>query len=295
MALLWYSSVVICACDAQATAIKPEARYPAAQGLADGGCGCQSNFSTGRIDGSNNSKRRTRCFYRGTRHKAKLALKGFIFDKSNLQELLDARHRQRLEDSMGFRGQWDEHQRFQISFLKDQGLDPSHKFLEIGCGPLTGGIPVIAYLRPNNYFGIDIRSSVLNLSWCEVGIAGLSDKNPRLICSSSFGSDELSDEQFHFVLSFSVLYHLSNELLQTYFAQVARRLEPTGVCFAQVNTHLTDSTWLQFPFVRRTVAEYGAMASAAGLKTRSLGTVESLGFRLAGEERLNEMLAFSRL
>ena len=63
-----------------------------------------------------------------TRHKAKLALKGFIFDKSNLQELLDARHRQRLEDSMGFRGQWDEHQRFQISFLKDQGLDPSHKY-----------------------------------------------------------------------------------------------------------------------------------------------------------------------
>src|ERR1700733_15598110 len=140
------------------------------------------------------------------RRKAKLALKGLIFDKTNLQELVDVRRRQALEDSMGFRGQWDEHRRFQIDFLKSRGLDPSHKFLEIGCGPLTGGIPVIGYLNPNNYIGVDIRSSVLNLSWGEVGAAGLSAKNPRLICSSSFGSEELPDDQFDFVLSFSVLF-----------------------------------------------------------------------------------------
>jgi cyclopropane fatty-acyl-phospholipid synthase-like methyltransferase len=229
-----------------------------------------------------------------TRRKAKLALKAFIFDKSNLQELLDVRRRHALEDSMGFRGQWDEHSRFQIAFLKEQGLDPSHKFLEIGCGPLTGGIPIIGYLHPNNYFGLDIRSSVLNLSWSEVGIAGLSAKNPRLICSSSFGSEELRDEQFDFVLSFSVLYHLSDELLRSYFFHVTNRLKPTGVCFAQVNTHLDGSTWLQFPFVKRTVTDYIEMASAAGLRTKSLGTIDNLGFRLPGEERLNEMLAFTR-
>src|ERR1700730_16469862 len=143
-----------------------------------------------------------------TRRNAKLALKGLVFDIGNLQEVLDVRRRYALEDSMGFRGQWDEHRRFQISFLREQGLSPSHRFLDIGCGPLTGGIPVIAYLRPNNYCGIDIRSSVLNLAWREVGIAGLSEKNPRLICSTSLGSDELGDEQFNFVFSFSVLYHL---------------------------------------------------------------------------------------
>jgi SAM-dependent methyltransferase len=229
-----------------------------------------------------------------TRHRAKLALKAFIFDKGNMQELVEARRRQALEDSMGFRGQWDEHRRFQIAFLKHEGLEPSHKFLEIGCGPLTGGIPVIGYLHANSYFGIDIRGSVLDLAWREVGIAGLAARNPRLICSSTFGSEELHNEQFDFVFSFSVLHHLSDELLRGYFSQVSKRLKPLGVCFAQVNTHLSDSKWLEFPFVKRTVADYYDVAGDAGLKTESLGRIETLGFRLAGEERLNEMLAFSR-
>jgi SAM-dependent methyltransferase len=209
-----------------------------------------------------------------SRRKAKLALKAFVFDKGNMQELVEERRRHALEDSMGFRGHWDEHRRFQLAFLREHGLVPSNSFLEIGCGPLTGGIPIIEYLNPNKYCGIDIRGSVLNLSWREVGIAGLSEKNPRLICSSSFGADELGDQRFDFVLSFSVLYHLSHELLPVYFAQVAKRLKPSGLCFANVNTQLDDSTWLQFPFVKRTVGDYGAVAGGAGLKMRSLGTAQ---------------------
>ena len=75
--------------------------------------------------------------------------------------------------------------------LKLQGLRPEHQFLELGCGPLTAGIPLIEYLSPGHYVGVDIRSSVLNLGWREVGKAGLSGKNPRLICSKAFASDEV--------------------------------------------------------------------------------------------------------
>jgi hypothetical protein len=139
---------------------------------------------------------------------------------------------------------------------------------------------------------IDIRPSVLNLAWKEVGIAGLSAKNPRLIHSSSFGATKLADERFDFVLSFSALFHLSDELLAACFLQVAKRLNQGGVCFAQVNTHLPDSTWPEFPFVEGTIAQYIGQVSAAGLEGRLLGTIEALGFRLPGEERLNEMLEF---
>jgi SAM-dependent methyltransferase len=227
-----------------------------------------------------------------TRRKMKFAAKGLIFDGLDLQELVDERRRLALEGSMGFCGQWDEHRRFQIDFLREQGLAPSQTLLEIGCGPLTAGVPIIGYLQANKYVGVDIRSSVLNLAWGEVGNAGLSNKNPRLICSSSFGSEELRAEEFDFVLSFSVLFHLSDDLLRRYFSEVVRRLKPRGVCFAQVNNHLNSSTWLDFPFVRREVSAYQSMASAAGLRTRNLGPIEGLGFRLHGEERLNEMLVF---
>jgi SAM-dependent methyltransferase len=229
-----------------------------------------------------------------TRHLAKLRVKAFVFDKGNFQELLDVRRRHKLEDSMGFRGQWDEHRRFQITFLKERGLEPQHDFLEIGCGPLTGGIPLIEYLEPGKYVGVDIRSSVLNVSWGEIGLAGLSEKNPRLICSSSFGDEELGERQFDFVFSFSVLYHLSDDILRDYFKNVSLRLKPGGSCIAQVNTHLTSSTWLEFPFLQRKVADYVTMAGKAGLSATSLGSIDELGFRLPGDERLNEMMLFQK-
>lgn len=229
-----------------------------------------------------------------TRKRAKLALKSFLFDVANFQEIVEIRRRHALEDCMGFHGQWDEHRRFQLAFLKEQGLVPTNTLLEVGCGPLTGGMPIIDFLQPRNYVGIDIRSSALDLAWSEVALAGLSAKNPRLICSSSFGSAELGAMEFDFVLSFSVLYHLSDDILQAYFSAVARHLKPDGRCFAQINTTVDNSTWLQFPFLRRTAGEYTEAAGRAGLHTEPLGTIESLGFRLPGEERTNEMLKFTK-
>ena len=227
-----------------------------------------------------------------TRQKITHSLKEFIFDKAGFQEVLDLRYKYCLEDAMGFRGQFDEHRRFQITLLKEQGLVPSNQLLEIGCGPLTGGIPIINYLEPGNYVGIDVRNSVLDISWREVGRAGLSAKNPRLICSSSFGSRELGDQKFDFIFSFSVLFHLSDEILGSYFAAVRSRLKSTGICLANINTLDKNSTWLEFPFLKRTIENYREVATINGLELTCLGEIKDLGFRLAGQERLNHMLSF---
>ena len=227
-----------------------------------------------------------------TRQRIKHRVKELIFDNAGFQEMLELRDRHRLEDAMGFRGQFDEHRRFQIAFLREQGLVPSSRFLEIGCGPLTAGIPVIEYLETGNYVGIDVRSSVLDLAWKEVGKAGLAVKNPRLICSSSFGSTELGAQTFDFILSFSVLYHLNDDILKNYFETVRNRLAPTGVCFANVNTLHESSTWLEFPFLRRTIEVYKNLAAENGLTTDRLGDLDKLGFRLSGAESRNELLSF---
>lgn len=227
-----------------------------------------------------------------TRQRLVQGIKSFIFDQMNLQETINLRERHQLEDSMGFRGQWDEHRRFQFALLKEQGLKSNHKFLELGCGPLTAGIPVIEYLNTGRYVGVDIRGSVLNLAWQEVGRAGLSAKNPRLVCSSSFGDESLCDEQFDYVYSFSVLYHLDDEILNSYFTTVARRLAPNGVCLANVNTHLPSDKWLEFPFIKRTIETYCEAAAKTGLTTESLGEISALGFRYSGPEKHNPLLMF---
>src|SRR5262245_47767723 len=211
-----------------------------------------------------------------TRQKFVHALKGFIFDVGRFQQMLDLRNKRLLEDSMGFRGQLDEHRRFQMAFLKGRGLISSHRLLEIGCGPLTAGIPIIEYLERGNYVEVDVRRTVLDMAWAEVGKAGLSAKNPRLICSSSFGSEELGEQKFDFILSFCVLYHLYNDILKSYFAVIRRRLKPTGICLANVNVLDESSTWLEFPFLKRTVDEYRQAAASNELETSCLGELKDL-------------------
>lgn len=228
-----------------------------------------------------------------TRAKMAFSLKRKIFSALDMQTMLDTMERHALEDSMGFRGQWDEHRRFQIDQLKKRGLEADGTVLEIGCGPLTAGIPVIEYLAPGGYVGVDVRESVLNMSWQQVGKAGLSAKNPMLLRADDFGDSALGVRTFDFVWSFSVLYHMSDPILDACFASVSQRLDG-GSFYANVMTDMESSTWLQFPFLRRTVDDYAIVASRYGLKTEDLGPISALGFTLSGEERNNRFLRFSR-
>jgi SAM-dependent methyltransferase len=227
-----------------------------------------------------------------TRQRITYNLKQFIFDNAGFQEMLDLRDKSRIEDAMGFRGQFDEHRRFQITLLKKQGLVPCNQLLELGCGPLTVGIPVIEFLEPGNYVGVDVRSSVLDLSWKEVSKAGLAAKNPRLICSSSFGSEELGNQTFDFIFSFSVLFHLRDDVLESYFSEVRKRLKISGICLANVSTIGENDTWLEFPFLKRTLEHYREVAGKNGLEMVRLGEIADLGFCLSGQERRNQMLSF---
>ena len=231
-------------------------------------------------------------FLKRTRAIWKRKMQGALFSVMGMQALLDERERHQLEDSMGFRGQWDEHRRFQIDELKKLGLQPQSRVLEIGCGPLTAGIPVITYLEPDRYVGLDVRSSVLNLAYQQIGRAGLSGKNPRLICTDNFGVVHLMDQKFDFVWSFSVLYHLTDEILEDLMRNVSLRLDIGGRFVANVMTDMENSTWLEFPFLRRSVKEYTDLAARHGLTCSKLGTLAELGLGLSGAESQNELLQF---
>ena len=220
-------------------------------------------------------------------YRTKLAL----FNLSGMRKALDEQEHRVLEDHMGFRGQWAEHRRFQLDFAKRMGLKPNSRLIEVGCGPLTLGIPVIGYLDAGRYTGIDVRPVVLDLGWQQIGKMGLAEKNPRLVCSQSFGEHELAaDIRADVMWSFSVLYHLTDELVDRLFAQVARRLAPSGFYIVNINPKQEESTWLQFPFNAREVAFYRELAGRHGLAVTELGTLESQGFTLGGVERVNVLL-----
>lgn len=232
----------------------------------------------------------------GSRTLAKIAAAAQegIFDSMSMDRVIARRERQQLVEAMGFDGQWDEHRRFQMDFLRNNGLTREARLLEIGFGPLTLGIPVIRELNTGNYAGVDVREGVANLAYQQIAKQGLAGKNPRLIVSESFGSETFRDETFDIVWSFSVLYHLSDELVTKWFSEVAKRLTPHGRYWANINVSADESRWLQFPFLKRQPGFYAALADNNGLSMVVRGTLADQGFRGEGEERDNVLLEFSR-
>ncbi len=217
-----------------------------------------------------------------------------LFSLLAMDRVIFRREREERAIAMGFAGQWDEHQRFQMDFLRRNGLRKSHRFLEIGFGPLTLAIPLIRELDAGGYSGVDVREGVANLAYRLLAKEGLASKNPRLIVSDQFGAEFLGDSAFDILWSFSVLFHLNDTLVAQWFGYVSRRLAPDGRYWANINVTEEESQWLQFPFLQRKPEFYADLAAKNGLKMQVLGSLADLGFRDPGAERLNLMLEISR-
>lgn len=189
---------------------------------------------------------------------------------------------------------WQMKRDFQISFLKRSGLEEHHYLLDVGCGTLRGGIPIIDYLLPQRYTGVDVRPGVLEEARKEVNDAGLADKQPFLILAN--GTQELPSS-YDFVFAFSVFMHMTDENLASTLEMILPHLKPSGVVLANVNVGEDRSeAWQGFPVVWKPLAEYESFFHRYGLDTEDLGTLRSLG-HVSGFEDQDEqrMLRLTRL
>jgi len=59
-------------------------------------------------------------------------------------------------------GMWEEIGKLQLDFIFTQKLKPEMKFVDIGCGCLRGGVHFLRYLNSGNYYGIDMRASLID-------------------------------------------------------------------------------------------------------------------------------------
>jgi hypothetical protein len=174
---------------------------------------------------------------------------------------------------------WQEKRDFQVEFLQAHGLQPSNTLVDIGCGVLRGGVPLIEYLDAGNYAGVDVRPEIEPEARAELAEHQLVGKSPALVFGSRLADTHLG-RQFDVAWAFSVLFHLTDEHLTECFAFVREHLTPTGVFYANVNLGENDpDQWLEFPELWRTLEEYQARAGSVGLGAKDLGTLEALGDR----------------
>lgn len=189
---------------------------------------------------------------------------------------------------------WKMKRDFQMRFLKGHGLAESHYLLDLGCGTLRGGIPIIEYLDDGRYFGIEVRPEVLEEAKRELADSGLVNKKPTLLLTNDAPS--LPARKFDFVWAFSVLIHMDDESLRKAFSLVQNCLADDGAFYANVNLGTGEELeWQGFPVVRRPIDFYKSIADAVGMVVVDIGELKSLGHNSGKESQdAQHMLLFTR-
>lgn len=104
---------------------------------------------------------------------------------------------------------WDLIRDLQFRFLVDRGLAPSDMFIDVGCGPLRGGVTCIRYLEPGHYLGIDkYVELVIYGVVVELDANAYREKQPRFVISDSFEFKKFGEKPT-FGIAQSLFTHLA--------------------------------------------------------------------------------------
>lgn len=159
----------------------------------------------------------------------------------------DLRAAEDPEQAIG--GMWDEIGRLQFGYLRENGLQPDHTLLDIGCGTLRGGRHAIRYLAPGHYTGLELSGGALSAARKLVRDEGLTGKRPTLLQNDDLRFREVEGRTFDFLLAQSVFTHLKPEHIEECFAHVGAVMHGESVFYF---------TYQRRPeFVQRTVKDFG--------------------------------------
>ena len=122
----------------------------------------------------------------------------------------------------------------QLELLKREGCVPSSKVLDIGCGCLSAGLPIMRYLDIGNYVGIEPNRWLIEAALeSEEDKAIFVGKNARILFRDDFNASEIGT-RFDFVLAHSVLSHAAHWQLGQFLGNSASVLGPWGKIMASI-------------------------------------------------------------
>lgn len=116
----------------------------------------------------------------------------------------------------------------QFEALKLIGLQPQHKVLEIGCGALNAGIPVIDFINQGNYTGIEPNKWLVTDSLFIKQNENLdAEKTPIFLFNQSFDATE-TGMKYDYIFSHSIISHAAFWQLELFLRNCAGVLAPGG-------------------------------------------------------------------
>lgn len=161
------------------------------------------------------------------------AMTGINTYASNLsdEEIAAGKHRGHVG------GAWDQIGKLQFDFLVARGLQPQHRFLDVGCGAMRGGIHFASFVDPGNYYGIDVNDRLLEAALrVEIPAAGLADRVPAANLRETARFEADFGVTFDYAIAVSVFTHLPLNYIRLCLYEVAKVMSPGGRFYATLFT-----------------------------------------------------------
>lgn len=179
----------------------------------------------------------------------------------------------------GHKSRWGLLEAYQLEALQALGLKPEHQLLDVGCGPLRGGVPFIQYLDPGHYTGIDPSVEACSAAGERILDLELDAREPIIDLGTISDYPEtvdLSRGPFDFILLFAVLQHLEDDEVKATFRNARPILADGGQLVASViaGPYAMVAKWRGFPTFARRRRTYTAWAAEAGFTMRR--TIEQI-------------------
>lgn len=183
-------------------------------------------------------------------------------------------------------GDWEAGGQRQYDFLLAQGLKPTHRLVDIGCG--TGRLArwVVPYLAPGHYYGLDVSRMALAAALCCAEEERWKGRDPHFLLTNGTCARLPDGMSIDVLWCYAVLIHLPSEAIEAFIASV-HRLD-FGVCYF---------TYKPAPAPKRTglkqfaapLSWYQATAARYGLRVEAVEGMPWIPQPLARLTRVEEL------
>ncbi len=200
-----------------------------------------------------------------------------------------------LESMVGPLGFWDTLRAYQLRVLRSHGLKPGHTMMDLGCGPLQGGVAFIGYLAPRNYVGLDINPRRIEVAREEVARYRLAGKRPMLLTSSTFGQAELNGQVFDFIWASQILYYFDDDAISNLMRMVSQRLAPGGKMLGDIiGPNHYEQKFPEYDVILHTRESLQKAASPYGLHVSVRGELADYGYPRRLSLHSNQLMQVAR-
>lgn len=125
--------------------------------------------------------------------------------------------------------------------LQRYGLKDDDLCVEFGCGSLWAAEPVIAWLPPDKFVGLDVTDAFFRLGLARLGTTLVVEKRPRCLVISAEVLAAIEHEKPDFVFARKVMIHVPVHELADFLARICGLVGPTTTAVLEMPP--TEATW----------------------------------------------------